>query len=411
MIKIKLIVTIMLISLLTSCNNQNSQKPTIKDTNTGIIDTNTWTSNKTKEQDVTKETLTYNWIDKTDLGLKVPTDFTISIFADKLSWARDLIWPDIKWNYLLSRTSEWIITLLENSNWVIKNKIDIIKGLKNPHWLALSPDGLTLYYAEGDKLSKLTLYSDSKPTKLIDLPEWWRHFTRSLLYGPDDKLYISIWSTCDTCIEQDERIATIYSVNTDWSNFEKVASWLRNSVFMATNPINWDLWATEMWRDNLWDDIPPDEINIIKKWNDYGWPICYGQNIHDSEFDKKTYIRNPCLDKIPAHIDLQAHSAPLWLSFVPEEWWPENYWNDLLVSYHWSWNRSEPTWYKIVHIKLDDNWKVEKIEDFIYGWLDEAGSGLGRPVDILTFPGWLAFVTDDKKGVVYKITYDKISVK
>lgn len=408
MLKIKIIVTIMLISLLTSCINNNFQKPSTEDKNTGIINVGPWISNNKKEQNVTEENKLYNWIDETGLGLKVPTDFTISIFADNLKWARDLIWPDTNWNYILSRTSEWLITLLENKDGKIVNKKNLLNKLDNPHGLALSPDWSTLYYAETTKLSKLVLYSDSKPIKLIDLPEWWRHFTRSLIYWPDEKLYISIWSTCDTCIETDERIATIYSVNTDWSNFQKVASWLRNSVFMATNPINWDLWATEMWRDNLWDNLPPDEINIIQKWSDYGWPICYGQNIHDTKFDKKTYIKDPCLDKIPAHIDLQAHSAPLWLSFIPEEWWPEEYWNDLLVSYHWSWNRSEPTWYKIVHIKLDDNWRVEKIEDFIYGWLDESGSKLGRPVDILIFPGWLAFVTDDKKWVVYKITLNKI---
>lgn len=406
MLKINIIVTILIISLLSSCTNQNTQDTNTVETNTGITNSNTWLNDGGTEQIVPQNNSGYNWIDETGLGLKVPTDFTISIFADKLPWARDIVWPDKEWNYWLSRTSAWVITKLELKDSKV-TKIDVLKNLDKPHWLALDSSGATLYFAEENKLSILTIDSESKPIKLIDLPKWWRHFTRSLIFGPDEKLYISIWSTCDVCIEKDERIASIYRIDSDWTNFEKVASGLRNSVFMATNPITWDIWATEMWRDFLWDNLPPEEINIIKKWNDYGWPTCYGKNTRDTKFDNKNYNIDPCLNKTPSHIDLQAHSAPLWLSFVPEEWWPEEYWNDLLVSYHWSWNRSEPTWYKIVHIKLDDNWWVEKIEDFIYWWLDESGSKLGRPVDILTFPGWLTYVTDDKKWVVYKITYNK----
>ncbi|MFK7780324.1 MAG: hypothetical protein QM490_04175 [Candidatus Gracilibacteria bacterium] len=114
-----------------------------------------------------------------------------------------------------------------------------------------------------------------------------------------------------------------------------------------------------------------EKNDIIKKGNDYGWPVCYGQNINDRNFDKNIYIVNPCMNKTPPHIELQAHSAPLGLSFIPEEGWPENYWNDLIVSYHGSWNRKEKTGYKLVHIKLDDLGNVTNKTDFITGWIDE----------------------------------------
>ncbi|MFK7780329.1 MAG: PQQ-dependent sugar dehydrogenase [Candidatus Gracilibacteria bacterium] len=351
------------------------------------------------------KTINYNGIDETGLGLKVSDDFTISIFTDNLPGARDLVGPDSSGNFILSRTSEGVITMLIMKDGEVDQKINILKNLNNPHGLVLDNDGITLYYAETDKLSKVRLYSDGSPEKIVDLPKGGRHFTRSLVWGSDGKLYISIGSTCDTCYEKDERIASIYSINKDGTNFEKVASGLRNSVFMDINPITGDIWATEMGRDNLGDDLPPDEINIIKKGNNYGWPICYGKNIHDSVFDKNVYIQNPCTDKTPSHIDLQAHSAPLGLSFIPEEGWPEEYWNDLLISYHGSWNRSEKTGYKIVHIKLDDFGNVIHKRDFITGWLDEDDKISGRPVDILSFPGGIAYITDDKKGVIYKLIY------
>jgi len=113
---------------------------------------------------------------------------------------------------------------------------------------------------------------------------------------------------------------------------------------MAFHPYTRDIWATEMGRDMLGDGTPPDELNIIKKGGNYGWPICYGKNIHDTEFDKNTYFRNPCMEpfETPSYIDIPAHSVPLGLAFIPDSW-PTEYHNDLLVAYHGSWNRSTPT--------------------------------------------------------------------
>ena len=182
------------------------------------------------------------------------------------------------------------------------------------------------------------------------------------------------------------------------------------------------MWATEMGRDLLGDDIPPDEINIIEEGKNYGWPNCYGKNIHDDNFDKNTYIRNPCMEPFEtgSHVDLQAHSAPLGLAFVPE-WgidsnmcfegleaacgggFPDEYWNDLIVAYHGSWNRTNPTGYKLVRVKMDDYGNSIGVEDFITGWLGPKGV-LGRPVDVKFHNGAL-YVSDDKAGVIYKIEY------
>ena len=106
----------------------------------------------------------------------------------------------------------------------------------------------------------------------------------------------------------------------------------------------------------------------------------------------------------PSFVDLQAHSAPLGLSFVPEEGWPPEYWYNLLVAYHGSWNRSVPTGYKIARIKLDAKGKYLGTEDFITGWLTRDNNKIGRPVDIKIFSGGTAFITDDLLGVVYKLS-------
>ena len=108
----------------------------------------------------------------------------------------------------------------------------------------------------------------------------------------------------------------------------------------------------------------------------------------------------------PSFVDLQAHSAPLGLAFFPEEGWPEEYWYNLLVAYHGSWNRTVPTGYKIVRIKLDSKGKYLGQEDFLTGFMSE-GKVYGRPVDIIIHPGGTIFISDDKAGVIYRVKYTK----
>ncbi|MDZ7611196.1 MAG: PQQ-dependent sugar dehydrogenase [Candidatus Moranbacteria bacterium] len=346
-------------------------------------------------------------VNKTDLPLEVPENFEISFLAENLPGARDISEKDSLGNIWISQTSEGKISLLSlNENQELENADTVFENLNRPHGLAIDPeDGLTLYFAETDAVKRVRLYTEDTPQKIADLPGGGGHLTRSLHFGPDDKLYVSIGSSCNVCLESDERRAAVYRMNKDGSNFEKYAEGLRNSVFMATNPITGDIWATEMGRDNLGDNTPPDEINILQEGGNYGWPYCYGKNTRDETFRPES--NENCDDTIPSRIDLQAHSAPLGLDFVPETGWPEEYWLDLVVAYHGSWNRTVPTGYKLVHFNLDDQGNLENRQDFISGWLTENGEKLGRPVDVQAFPGGMMLVSDDQKGVVYKIEYTR----
>ncbi len=337
-------------------------------------------------------------------GFKVPAGFKLSIFAKDLPGARAIeLGPE--GSMWVSQTSKGQITKLEVENGKVVSQNAIFRNLNRPHGMVI--DGNTLYFAEEDKITKVALGSDDQGQKIVDLPSGGGgHFTRSLLLGPDERLYVSIGSTCNVCHEEDERNAAIYSMKKDGTDFKKVARGLRNAVFMTLNPVDGKIFVTEMGRDNLGDDLPPDEINIIEEGKNYGWPVCYGKNIHDTEFDKNTYIRNPCMSpfETPSFIDLQAHSAPLGLAFIPEEGWPEEWWYNLLVSYHGSWNRSEPTGYKVVRLKMNSKGQYLGTEDFITGWLTEEGKKTGRPVDIKVFSGGVAYITDDNSGVIYRLS-------
>ncbi|MBI3952380.1 MAG: PQQ-dependent sugar dehydrogenase [Candidatus Doudnabacteria bacterium] len=338
---------------------------------------------------------------ETGMPLKLPDGFSISIFAKDLPGARVLAFDPLN-NMWVARTKDGAVALLEIQDGTVRNQNDIFRNLRNPHGLAF--DNFALYIAEEHRVSSVAAYSEDSLRKIADLPsEGGGHFTRTLGLGPDGKLYVSIGSSCNVCNEGNPRRAAIYSMSPDGSDFNLFAKGLRNTVFFT-----WDkdgrMWGADMGRDLLGDDVPPDEINILEQGKDYGWPICYGKSIHDSNFDKNQYIRDPCSDKASSFIDLQAHSAPLGLAFIPKGFGPADWENDLIVAYHGSWNRSEPTGYKLVRIKLDGRGNYEGTEDFVTGWL-QGNNSLGRPVDVI-FKGQDMFVSDDKAGVIYKVTYE-----
>jgi glucose/arabinose dehydrogenase len=342
-----------------------------------------------------------------DLPLTIPSGMSLRVYAKNLGTPRDLLYLD--GHLLVSVPSQGKVVRLDEQRDGTANAVTLLDGLNQPHGLAAFCDDFDLcrlFVAETNAVRVFSYEPQigkvGSGKKILDLPTGGRHTTRSLLVK-DDKLYISIGSSCDVCHERDERRATVMIANLDGSDARVYAKGLRNAVFLAENPLSHDIWVTEMGRDMLGDNLPPDEINILKDGGNYGWPICYGANVHDTAFDKNTYIRNPCMEpfEIPAEVELQAHSAPLGLAFFPAEW-PVEYRGDLVVAYHGSWNRTTPTGYSLRHIKINAKGDVEGQEDFLTGWLDGSVAS-GRPADVL-FRGKDLFVSDDKAGVIYRIT-------
>jgi len=110
------------------------------------------------------------------------------------------------------------------------------------------------------------------------------------------------------------------------------------------------LWASNNGRDRLGDDLPPGELNRITYGGDYGWPYCYGQKIPDPDFgnDKR------CRSTIVPVVEMQAHSAPLGISFGYGLDFPDQLRSMLYIAFHDSWNRSTPRGYKLIGIPFEN---------------------------------------------------------
>lgn len=353
-------------------------------------------------------------------ALHLSSDFKIEVFAEQLSGARVLAF-DRYGNLWVSRTKEGVISVVVIRDGKAIKTVDVLQGLDKPHGLLFDRNNPNiLYIAEEKKVSSLdvvwasgttepTVLSSANLVPLVTLTtDSGIHYSRTLAYSPKGEILVSIGSSCNVCYEQSSLRASIQKLEKDGNNWKLTpyATGLRNSVFMTVNPENHTLWATEMGRDLLGDNLPPDELNMIEEGRKYGWPECFGNQVHDAEFDKKVYIVDPCRDTVASRYDFPAHVAPLGLVFVPQEsFWGEDYVGNLLVAYHGSWNRSVPIGYLIERIIFDSNGQIAGEEPFIEGWLQKDNKALGRPVDLVFMDGAL-YISDDHGGVIYRVIRD-----
>jgi glucose/arabinose dehydrogenase len=346
--------------------------------------------------------------------LKALAGFHVSVFAQEIDGARMMIFTP-GGVLLVSESGEGKVVALPDPKQTGKanRTVTVLSGLNEPHGLAFYEG--KLYVAENDKVRRYDWdeanLRASNPTKLADLPTGGGHSTRTILFH-GGKMYISAGSSCNVCLEKDSRRATVMEFNPDGSGQRIFAKGLRNAVGLAVNPKTDTVWATVNGRDWLGDDLPPETIYDLGKDGgvDGGWPFCYGDRVPDSNFTKPGDDR--CKNVLEPKVQMQAHSAPLGLGFYEGTQFPAEYRNNIFVAFHGSWNRSVPTGYKIVRVKLDDKGQPEGgAEDFITGWLapgeTKKGRWMGRPVGIIFGSDGSMYVSDDAKGAIYRITYAK----
>jgi len=321
------------------------------------------------------------------------------IFADGLGAPRDLELSP-KGTMLVSVPSQGNIYALVEDEEKIVPKI-LIGDLNNPHGLSFYKG--KLYVAEETQVSRYKFNEEKIEATLdkvlFELPEGGRHITRSIDFNEKGEMFISIGSTCDVCFEKHPWLGTVIISNEEGKNPQVFSQGLRNAVFIKANPKTQKVWVTEMGRDFLGDEAPPDEINILERGH-YGWPVCYGNKVYDKNFNQRT--PKFCENTVPPAFEIPAHSAPLGLNFINSGQFPADWQGDLLVAYHGSWNRTVPTGYKVVRMRVSEG-KITGAEDFIWGFL-KGSTARGRPVDLEFDTQGNLYVSDDKAGAVYIVS-------
>jgi glucose/arabinose dehydrogenase len=334
----------------------------------------------------------------------LPPGFAISVFAKGLQNPRMMAFGPDGMLYVAERGANRIVRLPDLDGNGRADQIQAVaQDLSSPSSLAFHPDG-SLFVGETPRILRLSQPDaqgvfQERQVVVRGLPVSGHH-TRTVLINPDEnKLYVSVGSSCNVCDEEDPRRAAILRYNLDGSGEEIFAGGLRNAVGITFRPGTQELWATNNGRDMLGDDQPPDTVNQVLQGDDFGWPRCHAGRVADPEFGG----RQGCQGVTPPAVEIQAHSAPLGLAFYTGTQFPQEYQGDLFVVLHGSWNRSEPTGYKVVRIPFDGG-QPGPVQDFAVGWLVDSAAW-GRPVDVISAPDGSLFISDDSGGIIYQIVY------
>jgi glucose/arabinose dehydrogenase len=338
--------------------------------------------------------------------IAVPPGFRVEVFASGLQGPRFIFFGPDGALYVAERGADRIVALTDRDGDGISDQRSIFAGsLNRPHslvyhgdaWYVGIPSGIIrLRDHDGDGAAE-------ERDVLIDNYPSGGHSTRTVTFLPDGRMVVSIGSSCNVCEEVDPRRAAVVIYEGPQAFGERVfARGLRNAVGLAIHPDSGELWATNNGRDLLGDDLPPEALYILRDGEDYGWPRCHNGSIEDPDFGGP----GSCRDVAMPVINMQAHSAPLGLAFYTGTSFPDEYHGDLFIAFHGSWNRSVPTGYKVVRLPLHESRPRGELEDFATGWQDaENGRVSGRPVGLAVGPDGALYVSDDKAGNIYRISY------
>lgn len=343
--------------------------------------------------------------------LTLPAGFQANVFAAGLATPRFMaIGPENIIYVTGMEQSGKIYALSDRNGDGVADEIEVwAENLIMPHGIAFH-EGY-LYVGETRRVVRFkvspTGVREGEPEPVVpDLPTNGGHWTRTVGFDPDGRLFISVGSSCNICKENDERRAAISVYNADGSGGRVFMSGLRNAVGLVWHPNTAEMWATNNGRDQLGDDLPFETVYKVRDGGNAGWPYCYPASdglLPDPEFG----VLDFCQTADAPAVTFQAHSAPLGLRFYDGDNFPEAMRGDLFVALHGSWNRSVPVGYKVIRIPFSGE-TPGQAEDFITGWMATEGdrsSVWGRPVDVFVAPDGALLISDDSGGVIYRITY------
>jgi glucose/arabinose dehydrogenase len=334
--------------------------------------------------------------------LVVPPGFKISVFASGLIGARLMtVSPEGVLLVARRRTHEVVALPDKNKDGIAEPEV-ILTGQSNAHSLAFR--GGYLYVATTPAVMRVRWTNgapDGTPSVFVDLPTSTPavHTSRTINFGPDGRLYVSIGSSCDVCTEGDPRRTTIQVYDADGKG-RPFATGLRNANGFDFDPSG-RLWAGDNGQDGLGPDFPPDEINLVEEGKHYGFPFFIGNNRPSP---------TPVTESVPASLspvapalELPAHVASTDVRFYTGTQFPAAYRNALFLAMHGSTATPPKVGYKVIRVRMKDG-RPDGFEDFVTGWLkDDVVSG--RPAGLATGADGALYISDDNKGFIYRVSY------
>ena len=392
--------------------------------------------------------------DGDNAGLKLPMGFGALIVADSLGKARHIITTAqgsiyVKLDKLIDGKG---IVWLKDTNG--DGRMDDIKRFGNYRGTGITIKEDYLYASSNDEVYRYKLDKNGEVTN-PDAPEriikglvnGRQHNTKSIVLDDKGNIYVNIGSPSNSCQEQDrgkgskgkdpcpilDTAGGIWQFKADkldqsYNEGVRYATGLRNVMGLDWNYQVNELFVVQHGRDQL--DmfpeyftpqqnavIPAEEMFMIKKGANCGWPYCYfdvqqNKKMLAPEYggDGKTTGRCEGMEK-PV-VAFPAHMAPNALLFYTGNMFPGKYKNGAFVAFHGSWNRSpeKQEGFYVAFVPFKDGKPSGDWEVFADGFAGvetvmSPRQAKHRPCGLAQGPDGSLYVSDDVRGTIYKIVY------
>jgi glucose/arabinose dehydrogenase/mono/diheme cytochrome c family protein len=401
-----------------------------------------------------------------DSGLKLPPGFCASVFADGIGHARHLVvapngvvyvntWSGRYYGNDTPHAGGFLVALQDTAG---TGKADVSQRFgETVQSGGAGGTGIGLYkgalFAEiNDKIVRYALPADSivpqgpAQTILSGLPLTGDHPMHPFAIDADGSLLVDVATATNACQPQNrvpkspgidpckelETRGGIWrydatKTNQVFSPAERFATGIRNAEGFAIDTRQ-HIFVTQHGRDQLhtdWPELykpeqeatqPAEELLLLTRGGDYGWPACYYDAVqrklvlapeYGGDGGKK---RGDCAAKSAPIAAFPAHWAPNGMARYDAQEFPARYRNGVFIAFHGSWNRAPypQGGYNVVFQALEGDHASGRCEIFADGFagpVESPDHAEHRPSGVAVGPDGSLYVSDDVRGRIYRIVY------
>jgi glucose/arabinose dehydrogenase len=391
-----------------------------------------------------------------DASIKLPTAFCASTFADQVGRARQMTFSPSGDLYVAIADAHdgsekgYVLALRDTNH---DGRADQSERFGDHGGNGIAWYQGMLYFAQNDQIIRWALPDKQLVPEgeaeivVCSLPVDGDHIAKTIVFGPHGEMYVNIGSATNSCQLENRALespgddpcdelrhrAGVWMFDTERLNQTqddgvRLATGLRNANALAVNPVTGGLWAAVNGRDQLfenWPDhytaeddqrLPSEELRQVNQGTNGGWPYCY----HDPdlgmvlapEYGGTGTEVGRCAEIREPDVAFPAHWAPLSMMFYTGTKFPPHYRNGAFVAFHGSRFAPAavtPPGYNVAFVSFQNGQANPQWQVFAAGFAGEGrplpDAAAHRPVGLAQAPDGSLFISDDKGGRIYRVTF------